>query len=205
MTIAVQVNGKTRGTVDGAARGRRGGGPRGRDGGGRDREVHYRGTEEGDLRAEAAAQRGRLAGAGPRRHSRERSMRTGLTCSAVAMASVVCSAVAFSQQGIGDWPQHSRERPLPRVVTPGAPALPVPPPSDAIVLFDGTSLAKWEDGKGGPAQMEARRRRRHGGRARHRRHPDARGVRRRPAARRVDDARARRAARTRTAATAASS
>jgi hypothetical protein len=58
------------------------------------------------------------------------------------------------QPGINDWPQHSRERPLPQVVMPGAPALPVPPPSDAIVLFDGKSLDKWEDGKGGPARWK---------------------------------------------------
>lgn len=55
------------------------------------------------------------------------------------------------QPGINDWPQHSRERPLPQVVTPGAPALPVPPPADAIVLFDGKSLDNWEADKGGPA------------------------------------------------------
>ena len=58
------------------------------------------------------------------------------------------------QPGINDWPQHSRERPLPQVVMPGAPALPVPPPADAIVLFDGKSLDNWESDKGGPAQWK---------------------------------------------------
>jgi hypothetical protein len=29
------------------------------------------------------------------------------------------------------------------VVKPGAPALPVPPPGDAVVLFDGVELSKW--------------------------------------------------------------
>ena len=68
-----------------------------------------------------------------------------------------CIALATplaAQQSIGDWPQHSRERPPAPIVTPGAPALPVPPPADAIVLFDGSSLAKWEDGKGGPAKWK---------------------------------------------------
>jgi hypothetical protein len=38
---------------------------------------------------------------------------------------------------------HDPERPQPRVVTPGAGAAPVAPPSDSVVLFDGRSLAGW--------------------------------------------------------------
>ncbi len=52
---------------------------------------------------------------------------------------------------MSSWPQHSTERPRPPIITPGAPALPVPPPSDAIVLFDGASLANWKGDKGAPA------------------------------------------------------
>lgn len=54
-----------------------------------------------------------------------------------------------------DFPQHSMERPQPRVVS-VSPALPAPPPSDAVVLFDGTSLARWRsaDSARGPARWK---------------------------------------------------
>lgn len=54
---------------------------------------------------------------------------------------------------LGDWPQHSRERPLPPVVNPG-PQKPVPPTADAIVLFDGKNLDKWTSGDGVPAKWK---------------------------------------------------
>jgi Domain of Unknown Function (DUF1080) len=54
------------------------------------------------------------------------------------------------------WPIHSTDRPQPPVVRVGPAPAPVPPPSDAIVLFDGTSLAKWRtaDAAGGPAKWK---------------------------------------------------
>lgn len=52
------------------------------------------------------------------------------------------------------WHVHDGKRPLPPVVTPGefsTQQTPGTPPSDAIVLFNGTDLSKWKDGKGQPA------------------------------------------------------
>ena len=53
----------------------------------------------------------------------------------------------------GKWHVHDPERPQPRVVTPGTfstPEQPGKPPSDAIVLFDGTDVSKWRTADGKP-------------------------------------------------------
>ena len=52
------------------------------------------------------------------------------------------------------WRAHDLSRPSPTVVQPGASNLPTPAPSDAIVLFDGTDLSQWNDGKGGAAKWK---------------------------------------------------
>ncbi len=47
------------------------------------------------------------------------------------------------------WHVHDGDRPVPRVVTPGERfSHMAPPPSDAIVLFDGKGLSQWKSGKG---------------------------------------------------------
>lgn len=52
------------------------------------------------------------------------------------------------------WHVHDGDRPQPRVITPGSfstQETPGVPPSDAIVLFDGSQLDAWEKSGGGPA------------------------------------------------------
>jgi hypothetical protein len=65
---------------------------------------------------------------------------------ALAAGSLIVAPSAWSQTM--DWPQHSMERPKPPVVAPGTGALPVPPPADAIVLFDGKTMKGWEADSG---------------------------------------------------------
>src|SRR5690349_24165514 len=49
------------------------------------------------------------------------------------------------------WPVHSMDRPRPPVVEPGPERPPVPPPSDAMALFDGKDLSHWRSLEGTPA------------------------------------------------------
>jgi hypothetical protein len=45
------------------------------------------------------------------------------------------------------WRVHDRNRPQPPMIAPGAAVQrPVPPPADALVLFDGKDLSQWEGG-----------------------------------------------------------
>jgi len=55
-----------------------------------------------------------------------------------------------------EWPVHSMDRPRPPVVDPGPERPPVPPPSDAIVLFDGKDLSQWRSQDGTPAKWLVR-------------------------------------------------
>ena len=79
-------------------------------------------------------------------------MRTASTLAPITLVLMAAAAVAAAAEQ--PWPQHSRERPAPKVVTPG-PAVSVPAPSDAIVLFDGKDLSKWRSQKDkGPAKWK---------------------------------------------------
>ena len=70
-----------------------------------------------------------------------------------AAALFVAASMSAGAQVSTQWPQHSMDRPRPPIVKPG-PFVAAPPPADAIVLFDGKSLANWRssDSTHGPAK-----------------------------------------------------
>lgn len=72
------------------------------------------------------------------------------------MLSMMVIQPALSQQvGQHDskqWKVHDLNRPKPEVVTPPAQVLPVPPPADAVVLFNGNDLSGWEATDGTPTK-----------------------------------------------------
>ena len=78
----------------------------------------------------------------------------------VVVFGVVCLALfAVSTHGQVDpkWKIHDMDRPLPPVITPGTastPDAPGKPPSDALVLFDGTNLNQWLSEDGTPAKWK---------------------------------------------------
>ena len=73
-----------------------------------------------------------------------------------ALSLVMSLTTSLGAQSPTDFPIHSMTRPQPRVVDPGAYPGPQPPPSDAIVLFDGGGLGEWQsaDSAGQPARWK---------------------------------------------------
>ncbi len=59
---------------------------------------------------------------------------------------LILTFLAFVAAVEPTWKPHDMNRPRPKVVDPGAPkpGEMKPPPSDAIILFDGKDLSKWE-------------------------------------------------------------
>jgi hypothetical protein len=66
------------------------------------------------------------------------------------------AATSLAAQQPAEWKAHDMSRPRPAVVTPGASSLPLAPPSDAVVLFDGSSLDGWSDRSGAPTKWVVR-------------------------------------------------
>jgi len=66
-------------------------------------------------------------------------------------AAALLSLAALAQD---QWQIHDLNRPMAPVITPGPAGPPVPPPSDAVVLFDGKNLSLWTNAKGEPAKWK---------------------------------------------------
>ncbi len=71
---------------------------------------------------------------------------------------VACLAVPalLSAQAGPPCAQHARDCPAPPVINAGPVQPPVPPPSDAIVLFDGSNLDQWRSADGSPARWKVK-------------------------------------------------
>jgi hypothetical protein len=83
----------------------------------------------------------------------KRNLRVWIGLVAVALL----SAAVIGQAPTIKWTIHDRERPLPPVVDPGTTSTqdaPGKPPSDAVMLFDGKDLSKWETKDKGPAKWK---------------------------------------------------
>jgi hypothetical protein len=77
--------------------------------------------------------------------------------SCVGVFFLLTAAQASFTQVDQRWKIHDMNRPLPSVVDPGTPSTqdaPGRPPSDAVVLFDGKDLSKWEHKGGSPAKWK---------------------------------------------------
>lgn len=62
---------------------------------------------------------------------------------ALVLVAVLPAALAAQA---AEWKMHSLERPRPQVVHPGGAAV-VPPPADAVILFDGRDLGVWRSAR----------------------------------------------------------
>lgn len=73
------------------------------------------------------------------------------------LAIVICAASfpgrSATAQSPHDWPVHDLNRPIPSSVEPARQERPVPAPADAIVLFDGNDLSRWQSDDG-PARWK---------------------------------------------------
>jgi Domain of Unknown Function (DUF1080) len=78
----------------------------------------------------------------------------GIFCVA-AVASLGCFAISTEAQT--KWKRNDINRPTPPAIDPGTPSTQDNvgrPPSDAVVLFDGTDLSKWSQKDGSPAKWK---------------------------------------------------
>ena len=78
-----------------------------------------------------------------------------LAGTAAYVASALEGYTDTPMQPNGKWHVHDPNRPIPKVITPGATfSHTAAAPSDAIVLFDGKDFSKWESEKGGEVKWK---------------------------------------------------
>lgn len=78
-------------------------------------------------------------------------MKSYVICLSITGLLLVSVSTAYGQ-GQSPWRAHDLERPRPPIVTPAPISSPRKPPSDAILLFDGSDLSQWEATDGGQTQ-----------------------------------------------------
>lgn len=61
---------------------------------------------------------------------------------------MACSTADAQSATPPEWRQHDMSRPKPAAVEPVAITLPAPVPADAVILFDGKDLSKWQSARG---------------------------------------------------------
>jgi Domain of Unknown Function (DUF1080) len=71
------------------------------------------------------------------------------SCFALVSIMLFCApATRLTAQLPSGWKAHDFDRPRPKVISPGESNLPMGPPSDALILFDGKDLSEFRDANG---------------------------------------------------------
>ena len=76
------------------------------------------------------------------------------TVSSIVITLATATAAIAAPLATSGWKVHDMARPKPPVVAPPPQRLPLPPPADAVVLFDGKDLSEFSAEAGGPAKWK---------------------------------------------------
>jgi len=88
----------------------------------------------------------------------ERVLGSGASAASLVAGGVLAGLLpgALEAQSTPPCAQHARDCPAPPVINAGPPGVPAPPPSDAVILFDGRNLDAWRSSDGSPARWLVR-------------------------------------------------